>query len=257
MRERFKNDECATAISCIYMIENNITKEMYIGQAKNLKKRVLYHHYCDWNNPNCSIYNSPLYVAIREYGVSNFTISVIEECTIEKLDEREIYWIKEKNSMVVGYNIAAGGKLLSPNINSPEAKEKRIKSFMENEKNNGENHPRAKLTERQVIEVRQRYIDGEDIDDIWSDFKDIYSRDTFKNIIFGQAYKYVGNIPTKEQIRYTNKNKTIGKIPIETIKALREERETLGTSYPKLGAKYGMSTGTAHKIATYQLYKNV
>ena len=107
------------------------------------------------------------------------------------------------------------------------------------EKNKGENHPRAKLTEKQVIEVRQRYIDGEEIDDIWSDFKDIYSRDTFKNIIFGQAYKYVG------------------KIPIETIKALREERETLGTSYPKLGAKYGMSTGTAHKIATYQLYKNV
>jgi group I intron endonuclease len=257
-KDRFLNDECVKNISCIYKIVNNITNEFYIGQAKDLKKRVFYHHYCDWDNPNCKIYNSPLYVAIREYGLSNFSISILEECSIEMLDEREIYWIKETNATECGYNRSEGGKLLHPNINSPEAKEKRRQSFMNNENNRGEHHPRAKLKEQQVVEIRQRYIDGESIDDIWKDFKDIYpSRETFKNIIFGKTYKYIGNIPNKNQIRYTNKNKTIGKIPIETIKALRKEREEHGTSYPKLAAKYGMSTATAHKIVTYQLYKNV
>jgi uncharacterized protein (DUF433 family) len=49
-----------------------------------------------------------------------------------------------------------------------------------------ENHPRAKLTNQQVWDIRQRYIDGESIKEIYQDFKDLYSnQQTFKRIVLG------------------------------------------------------------------------
>ncbi|MBQ3433683.1 MAG: hypothetical protein II968_08105 [Selenomonadaceae bacterium] len=31
--------------------------------------------------------------AIQKYGWENFSVEIIEECTIEQLDNREIFWI--------------------------------------------------------------------------------------------------------------------------------------------------------------------
>ena len=83
------------------------------------------------------------------------------------------------------------------------------------------------------------------------------SKDVLKNIIFGKTYKYVGNIPNKTQIRYTNKNKTIGKMPKEIILALRKEKEECNTPYRILAQKYNMSIATAQKIVAKTLYKNI
>ena len=61
-----------------------------------------------------------------------------------------------------------------------------------------ENTPRAKLTNQQVWDIRQRYINGESIKEIYQDFKDLYKNEgTFKRIVLGQTYKTVGNIPQK------------------------------------------------------------
>ena len=68
-----------------------------------------------------------------------------------------------------------------------------------------ENHPRAKLSNEEVFNIRQRYIDGESVNEIYQDYQHLYSnQDTFKRIVLGQSYTTVGNIPTKEQIRHTN-----------------------------------------------------
>ena len=52
---------------------------------------------------------------LRKYGKENFQLSileVIEEATQDYVDEREIYWIKEKHSFVQdnGYNMTRGGR---------------------------------------------------------------------------------------------------------------------------------------------------
>ena len=61
------------------------------------------------------------------------------------------------------------------------------------------------MTNQEVIDVRQRYINGESIDNIYKDYKERYSnKDTFKRIVLGETYKDVGNIPSKSQIRHTN-----------------------------------------------------
>ena len=81
---------------------------MYIGQTRRTIARRWTGH------KNCSKrkklpYNSPLYKAMKKYGIKSFVISEIEECDDELLNEREIYWIAQYNTVENGYNISRGG----------------------------------------------------------------------------------------------------------------------------------------------------
>ena len=70
----------------IYKITNKITGHSYIGQSVNIQHRLAKHR-----NYDQDVAHYPLYKAIAKYGIDNFTIEVIEECTIDELDNREIY----------------------------------------------------------------------------------------------------------------------------------------------------------------------
>jgi hypothetical protein len=48
--------------------------------------------------------------AIKKYSIENFNFIILEEVDNEKLDEREIFWISEKDSYYHGYNSTKGGK---------------------------------------------------------------------------------------------------------------------------------------------------
>lgn len=88
----------------IYKIQNLINGKIYIGQSVHIKARFNQHKN-EAKNGN----TRPLYNAIRKYGVENFSFEVIEECSKEKLNEREIYWIKKYDSFHNGYNLTPGG----------------------------------------------------------------------------------------------------------------------------------------------------
>lgn len=47
--------------------------------------------------------------AIHKYGKDKFHISLIEEVSVEKLNEREKYWITYYDSYNNGYNLTLGG----------------------------------------------------------------------------------------------------------------------------------------------------
>ena len=51
----------------------------------------------------------PLYRAISKYGLNNFTITELEECSHNIVDERERYWIEYYGSFRNGYNATTGG----------------------------------------------------------------------------------------------------------------------------------------------------
>ena len=85
----------------IYKITNLLNEKIYIGQTKQpIEKRFLQH----------SKANSPLGQAMRDCGLENFTIEVIERYQNE-LNEREKFWIKVlKSKSPNGYNLSNGGE---------------------------------------------------------------------------------------------------------------------------------------------------
>lgn len=92
----------------IYKIQNLINNKIYIGQSKNINQRFK-RHLKTAEDINDHSYNNPLYQAIRKYGKENFSFSIIQECSIEELNERQKYWISYYNSFFEGYNLTFGG----------------------------------------------------------------------------------------------------------------------------------------------------
>ena len=98
----------------IYKIENLTNGKVYIGQSKDIDKRIKYHFTeAAFNEKNVE-YNTPIHEAIRKYGTDKFKIDILEECLRNDLDAREVYWISYYGSFPPsadkGYNLTAGGK---------------------------------------------------------------------------------------------------------------------------------------------------
>lgn len=95
-------------IGHIYKITNNITGMMYVGKTfKTLKERWKVHKSDSTRDRNNT---RPLYRALREYGVDNFSIELLENVPEESLCEREIFWINELKTCDSGYNVSLGGE---------------------------------------------------------------------------------------------------------------------------------------------------
>ena len=95
-------------IGIIYKITNNITNKVYVGQTIQKLKDRWYRH-CS-SKGNKGELNMHIKRSIIKYGKENFSISLLEECNVEDLDERERYWIKFYNSYENGYNETIGGQ---------------------------------------------------------------------------------------------------------------------------------------------------
>lgn len=91
----------------IYKITNTINNKCYIGQSVNIEHRWIEHKSAARNYSQKN--SSALYNAINKYGIENFKFEIIEETSIEKLDEREKYWIQYYDTYYHGYNLTTGG----------------------------------------------------------------------------------------------------------------------------------------------------
>lgn len=78
----------------IYKITNTNNNHYYIGQSRNITNRWKQHKEAAINI-NDDSYEYPLQRAFRKYGINSFLFEVLETCSIDKLNEREQFWIKE------------------------------------------------------------------------------------------------------------------------------------------------------------------
>jgi group I intron endonuclease len=69
----------------IYKITSPSGK-IYIGQSVNLKTRFRKYKYLNYKN------QPHLYNSFVKYGYENHVFEIIEECNLEQLNEKEIYW---------------------------------------------------------------------------------------------------------------------------------------------------------------------
>lgn len=91
----------------IYKITNLINGHSYIGQSINIVRRWKDHRQVAARGARNDY---PLYRAISKYGIENFEFSIIEECSVDELDEKEKYWISYYDSYNNGYNQTKGGE---------------------------------------------------------------------------------------------------------------------------------------------------
>lgn len=93
----------------IYKVKNKINGKIYIGQTiRDLNKRISGHI----RESKLEGGNKPFVNAIKKYGIENFEWEIIDEATsLDELDEKEVYWINEHNSLTPnGYNVLGGGQ---------------------------------------------------------------------------------------------------------------------------------------------------
>ena len=90
----------------IYKITNNINGKLYIGQTIYPLSYRYTNHLSDARNGRGYAMAS----AIRKYGQNNFKIELVEECDEDQLNDLEVKYIKQYNSVTPnGYNLTHGG----------------------------------------------------------------------------------------------------------------------------------------------------
>lgn len=141
---------------------------MYIGQSINLNKRKGRHFSNLRNNTHSNDY---LQRSFNKYGEENFTFDIIEYCNIDELDSKEIYYIKEYDSMDInkGYNLESGGNATktvaestrqkkvgknNPRYRVKVSEETKMKTSLSNR---GINNI---LTEDDVVKIKELIIEG-------------------------------------------------------------------------------------------------
>lgn len=93
----------------IYKLENIYSKKIYIGQAKDIRKRLRQHfeylNANDYRRENCSLINAWI-----KYNGDCFKYEILEYCLESELNDKEIYWINYFDSYNNGYNQTHGGQ---------------------------------------------------------------------------------------------------------------------------------------------------
>lgn len=159
----------------IYKITNKLNGKVYIGQSNNIERRF-YEHQTKGESSRI-----PLDTEIKTIGKENFTYEIIEECEIDKLNEREAYWEVFYDSRKTGYNkIKCGTTNLI-----------------------GENNPNKKLTEQDIYFIRQCYNQHKKQQDVYELYKDKISFSYFQNLWQGRSWAHImPEVFTKENKEY-------------------------------------------------------
>lgn len=189
----------------IYCFTNKINNKKYIGQSINIEKRFL-EHFNHSKNPNANGYNSKFYRALRKYGIDNFDFEIIEELPYESLNERETFWITYYDSYNNGYNSTSNAIYVTEN---------------------GENHPMAKLTDKDVIEIKFLLSKT---DKLQSDIAKMFNitQSEVSNINTGKKWKNIGTYtyPIRPDVKRTGENSSRGIMSNEEVLKIRKRYVT-------------------------------
>lgn len=216
----------ARKIICgIYCIQNKVNNKRYIGLSNNIFRRWKEHRH-HLKNKHYDKENKHLIYSWHKYGKSNFEFSIIEECDLLDLSNREKYWITYYNTTDnrFGYNMTEGGiGAYTLSSYSQEEKQKIIRR--------GELSATSKLTNKDVLEIIQRFINGDTNPNIAKDYNvtihtidAIRKRKTWVHLTSGLYFE-----PSKRTIEvdmYTRDGKLIG-----TFKSFREAAKKVNNRY--------------------------
>lgn len=121
-------------VSGIYIIKNKVNGKFYVGSSCNCEERFSTHKTLLRKGEHHSVV---LQRAWNKYGERNFIFKVIEECCVERLLDREQFYIDNFN----------------PHYNSNPFADKPPTQC-------GFNHPKSNLTKKELDNIRVRLMEG-------------------------------------------------------------------------------------------------
>lgn len=157
----------------IYKITNKVNGKIYIGKSTDIVRRFAEHkrHYKSESHRK----KIALYKSMWKYGVENFIFEILEETSVDVLDEREKYYIDfyKSNNKDIGYNLTEGGD------SGPIYY--------------GETNKNAKLTEDIVFQIREYYKQGYVKKQAYECIceKQKVNINTFSDVWIGKIWKHV------------------------------------------------------------------
>lgn len=228
----------------IYLIENIINHRKYVGQSINISKRWKIH--LDRYNRAGKEYDKVLYKAFRKYGIENFKFSIIEECPQEKLNERELYWIRYYNAFHNGYNCSEDEQPFPMT---------------------GEEHFNHKLTQQDVIDIRTAYKNHERCKEVFKRYQDRINWTGFHKIWKGETWKKIMmDVYTPENIDFHRHNTgqkgsqngraILNEQQVYEIRTRRKNGEKLSDVYQDY-KHLGITYRSFESVWSYRNWKNV
>lgn len=194
----------------IYKITNKINGKSYIGQSSNIERRFLEHMRASAKS------RIPFAKAVKKHGKENFYLTVLEECSKDRLNEREMYWIGFYETFKLGYNCNYGGSQESV----------------------GSSNGRAILTEYDVIKIRKYYLEkNKTTKQVYSEYEKKITYNSFMNIWNGNSWSHIlPEVYTKDNREYYSKQASSGERSVFS-KFTNEEVLELRTRYINETAK--------------------
>lgn len=220
----------------IYKIENLVNGKIYIGQSQNISQRWIAHRNRPFNT-NALQYDSPLYRAIRKYGLENFSFEVLEETSKEELNEKEIYWIAKFNSnnLDKGYNLTSGGDAITNGILSLDQVHEIYDLLSQ-----------TAISQEEIAKkygISQRTVSSINIGQTWVETNRIYPirRETKKNKCCDCGVEI---LPTSTRCNSCEKKNRQKDLPVS-----KEELKILIRTIPflQIGKKFGVSDNAIRK----------
>lgn len=215
----------------VYKIINSINKKSYIGITKNIKSRFEFHK-TRYNKISKKEYiEKPLYKAFRKYGIENFKFIVLyENLSIEEAKEKEVELIKKFRTLTHenGYNVTKGGDWRS---------------------NSGENNNTSKLTEEEVLDIRRKIENGENIKTVYEQYSNKITFSGFQGIYLGRNWKYLG-CPKKNILP---NGASINKDMVLKIREMYKN----GNNPHKIASELGLEYKKCWRICKGDTYKTV
>ena len=210
----------------IYGIRNKVNNKIYVGKTgMNFGDRWDSHKALLRNNKHDNPY---LQNAWNKYGEQNFEFIVIEDCNIDKLNEREMYWIKYYKDKNLAYNIhngGDGGHNLGKHLSE------------ETKKKIGEKNKLNMIGKTHSEETKRKMRDSH----------------------LGKKYKPMseeGKQHDREaQQKYCIENPK--KLTKDDVVNIREERKNKGTTYSAIAQKYNVTPQCINDICNYKRWKNI
>lgn len=209
----------------IYGIRNKINNKIYIGKTgMNFGDRWDSHRSLLKNNKHD---NPHLQRAWNKYGKDNFEFIVIEDCSIDVLEEREKYYIKLYKDMELAYNIHDGGNE-GNNLGKPLSEETKRKIGEKNRING--------LGRKATAETREKMSQSH----------------------LGKKYKPMSDVGRKnlQKAKQEYYEKNPKKLTVEDVIEIRRLRQK-GLTYTSIAQKYNVTKQCISDICNYKRWKQI